>query len=250
MDNMSILLVDDEPDLIWAVQRSLSFAGYEVLTAADGYEALSVARRHLPALIILDIVMPGLNGLEVCHQIRSDPLLANVPVIFLSKRSACTERILGLTEGGDDYLPKPFDIQELKARIVALLRRSRTAAAAIAGGQPGHEQQNNSILVVGGMQLNLRSRQVSVESRQVELTSAEFDLLYFLLNHAGCVFSSQELIQQVWHYPAETANSGLVRWHVKNLRAKIEKDPLHPVMLRTVAHQGYILDCAIHCSNN
>jgi two-component system, OmpR family, response regulator RpaA len=201
-----------------------------------------MARRHLPALIILDIVLPGMDGLEVCRQIRSDPLLAPIPIIFLSKRSACMERVLGLNQGGDDYLPKPFDVQELKARILALLRRSQPASLA---EPPSPAHPKTSVLALGGLQLDLRSRQVIIGNRHVDLTSAEFDLLYFLLTHAGCVFTSQELIQQVWHYPPETTSPGLVRWHVKNLRAKIENDPQHPAWLRTVAHQGYIFNCAI-----
>jgi len=125
MNNESILLVDDEPDLIWAVQRSLSFDGYVVLSAKDGYEALSIARRSFPDLIILDINMPQMNGLEVCRKLRQDPILESVPIIFLTHRNETSDRINGLEEGGDDYLGKPFDLHELKARIKAMLRRNK-----------------------------------------------------------------------------------------------------------------------------
>jgi two-component system, OmpR family, response regulator RpaA len=241
----SILIVDDEPDLVWALQRSLSFAGYEVLTCGDGQQALDIARRHSPALVVLDIVMPGMNGLEVCRHMRHDPLLADIPIIFLTKRSACTDRVLGLNEGGDDYLSKPFDLQEFKARIQALLRRSQHLKQEKAGRMSDEPQQmiGDARLAAGAIVLNTQARLVCVAGRAAELTSAEFDLLYFLMSHPGCVYTSQELVQQIWNYPAESANPGLVRWHMKNLRAKIETDPQHPVYLRTVARQGYKLEC-------
>jgi DNA-binding response OmpR family regulator len=232
-----ILLVDDEQDLVWAVRHSLSDEGYEVLTAYDGVEALAVARRHRPDLVILDIVMPRLDGLQVCHRVRRDPTLAAVPILFLTVRSAIEDRLKGLDEGGDDYLVKPFDLRELKARVKALLRRGRSAPE----GGPGPEGRG-SLLVVGPLTLDLYTRQVRVGEKSIQLTPAEFDLLHHLMTHPGEVFSSQQLLRQVWGYPPETADPGLVRWHMKNLRAKIEPDPVRPVCIRTVPHHGYILD--------
>lgn len=127
MSKARILVVDDEQDLLWALQHSLSDEGYEVLTAQNGKEGLCAARRHRPDLVILDIVMPELNGLRVCRELRRDPSLASVPIIFLTVRSTVEDRIAGLDEGGDDYIVKPFDTGELKARIRALLRRSPSA---------------------------------------------------------------------------------------------------------------------------
>jgi DNA-binding response OmpR family regulator len=231
-----ILLVDDEQDLVWAVRHSLNDEGYEVLTAYDGVEALAVARRHRPDLVILDIVMPRLDGLQVCHVLRRDPALAAVPVLFLTVRNAIDDRIKGLDGGGDDYLVKPFDLGELKARIRALLRRSRPAPE----GAPGLEGRN-SLLKVGPLTLDLHTCQVRVGGKTVQLTPTEFDLLHHLMVHLGEVFSSQQLLQQVWGYPPETADPGLVRWHIKNLRAKIEPDPAQPVYIRTIPRHGYIL---------
>jgi DNA-binding response OmpR family regulator len=232
-----ILLVDDEQDLVWAVRHSLTDEGHEVLTAYDGVEALNVAQRHRPDLIVLDIVMPRLNGLQVCRSLRRDPTLAAVPILFLTVCSAIEDRIRGLDEGGDDYIVKPFDLGELKARVRALLRRARSALQ----GGPGPEDPD-SLLVVGSLALNLHTCQVRVREKTAQLTPTEFDLLHHLIAHAGEVFSSQQLLQQVWGYPPRTADPALVRWHIKNLRVKIELDPAHPVYIRTVPRHGYMFE--------
>jgi DNA-binding response OmpR family regulator len=235
MSMARILLVDDEQDLVWAVQHSLGDEGYEVLTAYDGLEALAIARRHRPDLVILDIVMPRLDGLQVCQRLRRDPTLAAVPILFLTVHSAIEDRIKGLDEGGDDYLVKPFDLRELRARVRALLRRGRSAPE----GGPGPEGRGS--LVVGPLTLDLHTCQVGVGEKTVQLTPTEFNLLHHLMIHPGEAFSSPRLLQQVWGYPPETADPGLVRWHIKNLRAKIEPDPTHPVYIRTVPRHGYML---------
>jgi DNA-binding response OmpR family regulator len=231
---MSILLVDDEHDLVWALSYSLRDEGYEVLTANDGAEAIAIARRHQPDLIILDIMMPGLNGLQVCHNLRRDAHTAATPILFLTGRSDVEDRVAGLNEGGDDYLVKPFDLRELKARIGALLRRRRAT-----GGQPS---QPHGCLMVGPLTLNVLSRQLWRGEAAIQLTQAEADLLSFLMRHPGQVFSSYELLERVWNYPRDIADPSLVRWHMKNLRAKIEPEPARPVYIRTVPHQGYILN--------
>lgn len=235
-----ILLVDDEQDLVWAVRHSLRDEGYEVLAAYDGQEALTVARRHRPDLVILDIMLPRLNGLQVCRQLRRDPALAAVPILFLSVHRGIDDRVAGLDEGGDDYLTKPFDLRELKARVRALLRRSRVA--------PTERQEANdqsSPLVVGALTLDPLTRQVRVGGKAVQLTPAEFDLLRHLMAHPGEVFSSQQLLEQVWGYNQEMAEPSLVRWHIRNLRTKIEPDPSQPVYICTVPRHGYILDATV-----
>ena len=126
MSKTYILVADDEPDLVWAIQRCLKGAGYEVLTAHDGLEALAVARRHPPALVVLDINMPVLDGLEVCQRMRRDTNLASIPILFLTVSSTISDRVLGLDQGADDYMTKPFDLLEFKARIRALLRRGQS----------------------------------------------------------------------------------------------------------------------------
>ena len=230
-----LMLVDDEWDLVWAVRRSLSHEGYEVFTAYDGLEALALARRAYPDLIILDIVMPRLDGLEVCRMLRREPGLAAVPILFLSVRSAIEDRIRGLDEGGDDYLVKPFELGELKARIRALLRRSQRATRDAQLDEQGY-------LVMGSLTLDLGVRQACVGERRAQLTPTEFDLLKYLMKHPGKLFSSKQLLLKVWGYPLETADLSLVRWHIRNLRSKIEPDPTHPMYIRTVPRQGYVLD--------
>ena len=232
-----ILLVDNEQDLVWAVQHSLSDEGYEVLTAYDGVEALAIAQRHRPDLVILDIIMPRLDGLQVCRKLRRDPTLAAVPILFLTVRSAIEDRIKGLDEGGDDYLVKPFDLEELKARVRALLRRARATPE----GGPGAEGQG-PLLVAGPLTLDLHTCQVHVGSETAQLTPTEFDLLHHLMTHPAEVFSSQQLLQQVWGYPPRVGDPGTVRWHIKNLRTKIEPDPDQPVYIRTVPHHGYVFE--------
>jgi len=232
-----ILLVDDEQDLVWSLRHSLSDEGYEVLTAYDGVEALNAARRHRPDLVILDIVMPRLDGLQVCRRLRRDPTLAAVPILFLTVCSTIEARIKGLDEGGDDYLVKPFDLGELKARVRALLRRSRSDL----GRRPEAEGRGPT-LVVNSLALDLHTCQVHVEEKTMQLTPTEFDLLHHLMTHPGEVFSSQQLLQQVWGYPPRTGDPGTVRWHIKNLRDKIEPDPAHPVYILTVPRHGYMFE--------
>lgn len=232
-----ILLVDDEQDLVWALRHSLSDEGHEVLTAYDGVEALAIARRHRPDMAILDIVMPRLDGLQVCRRLRRDPTLAAMPILFLTQRSAIEDRIKGLDEGGDDYIVKPFDLAELKARVRTLLRRARSALQ----GEPVIEG-SDSLLVVGPLALNLHTCQVRVGEKTAQLTPTEFDLLHHLMIHPGEVFSSQHLLRQVWGYPPRTADPALVRWHIKNLRIKIEPDPGYPVYIRTVPRHGYMFE--------
>lgn len=240
MANPCILVVDDERHLVWAVQRSLSESGYQVLTAYDGVEALAVARRYPPDFIVLDVIMPYLDGFEVCRRLRRDPVLADVPILFLTARDAIEDRVAGFDQGGDDYLAKPFDLRELKARIDALLRRSRSDSRP----EPRTESPP-STLRMGSLDLDPNTCQVCVgETGAVPLTPTECELLQHLMSHPGEVFSSRQLLQQVWGYPLETADPSLVRWHIKNLRAKIEPDPARPTYIRTLARLGYVYSTA------
>lgn len=235
MPGNRILVVDDEQDLVWAVRHSLSDEGYEVLTAYDGVEALAVALRYHPDLVILDIRMPGLDGFEVCRKLRRNPNMAAVPILFLTVCTGTKDRIKGLDEGGDDYLPKPFDLQELKARIRALLRRGRPTPGR------GLRPEDTHVLKVGSLALDLHTHQVCVRGNSMQLTPIEFKLLHYLMIHPSELFSTRQLLEEVWGYPFGTVDSSLVRWHMKNLRAKIEPDPSRPVHICTVPCHGYIL---------
>lgn len=223
-----ILLADDEPDVVWALRRSLRAGGHEVITARDGVETLALARRHPPDLILLDITMPALDGLQVLRRLRDDSGLAAVPVLILSARSSVEDRVKGLEGGGDDYLIKPFDLRELQARIRALLRR-------VWGGTA----RDPSRIAISTLVLDAKAREVRVGDKAVHVTPIEFDLLYLFLSHPGELFSHEDLLQLVWGYGLDAGGSGVVRWHIKRLRDKIEADPLRPVYIRTVSGHGY-----------
>lgn len=227
-----ILIVDDEADLVWAVGQALRHEGYTVRVAYDGVEALELCRYSVPDLIILDVAMPHMDGFTLCQTLRRDPSLADVPVLFLTGRDTLDDRLRGFEEGGDDYMAKPFDLRELKARVRALLRRS---------ARPASSTEEAGTLRVGDLNLNLQTRTVQVGSQIRQLTPAEFELLTFLMRHPNEVYSSEQLLRHVWGYDPDAAEPSLVRWHVMNLRNKIEQDPSRPMYLCTVPRHGYIL---------
>ncbi|NTV63539.1 MAG: response regulator transcription factor [Oscillochloris sp.] len=227
-----ILLVDDEDDLLWVVGRALYDEGHSVRMAHDGVEALDMVQRQRPDLIVLDVSMPKMNGFELCQVLHSRPGLSMVPVLFLTGRNTVEDRLRGFEEGADDYLIKPFDLRELKARIRALLRR-------VPGGSLAAPLVTT--LRVGQLSLDLHTCQAEVAGAPVQLTPAEFDLLGYLMRHPNEVCSSERLLREVWNYAPDAAEPGLVRWHVMNLRSKIEPDPHHPVHLCTIPRHGYIL---------
>ncbi len=222
-----ILVVDDEDSIRSLIRRRLETEGYEVLTAGDGEEALRLAEEWLPDLVILDVIMPRIDGLELCRRMREDPHLAQLPVVFLTSRESVNDRIRGFEAGADDYLPKPFDLRELSLRIRALLRRVQARV-------PEAE-----ILRVGDLALNTKTFTLQVGEKEVLLTPVEFQLMHHLMQHAGEVFSSDQLLQEVWGYPPGAGSSDLVRAHVRNLRSKIEPVPTHPVYLQTISRHGY-----------
>jgi DNA-binding response OmpR family regulator len=234
---MHILVADDELDLVWAIQRSLHDEGYQVSCAYDGVQALTLARQSHPDLVILDIVMPHMNGLDVCHSIRQDASLGYIPILFLTVRNAIEDRVYGLDSGCDDYLVKPFDLRELKARIRAVLRRQRAASPEETEG----EIEQEAVLCVPPLSLDLHNHQLHFREKFIQLTQVEFSLLHYLMCHPAEIFSSEQLLQQVWGYSWGTADPSLVRWHIRNLRAKIEPDPAQPQYICTVPRQGYLL---------
>jgi len=231
-----ILLVDDEPDFLWAVQYSLEDEGYEVFTALDGVEALATARRHHPDLIILDIRMPRMDGLEVCREVRRDPTLATVPILMLTALGDIKHEVTGLDEGADDYVVKPFEIKALKARVRALLRRGRLTR----GGEL--TPNGRRYLQGGNLTLDLNTREVHVGDKTEQLTPTEFNLLRHLMSHPGEVYSAREILKFVWGFTWEPTSTSLVRWHIQNLRAKIEPDPTHPIYIHTVRGHGYMFE--------
>ena len=236
MQSHSILLIDDHYQLVQGIRNTLQEEGYEIIVAANGLDGLKAARRHRPDLIVLDINMPLMDGLEVCNRLRADHQFRKVPILFLTSRNSVEDRVRGLDNGADDYLAKPFNTAELKARIRAQLRRTGAL-------QIETNAQIADRLEVGPLTLDLKACWVQVNHDEtIQLTPAEFELLHYLMTHPNQTFSGDDLLENVWAYEPGTADRSLARWHIRNLRSKIEPDPANPTYIRTIPRHGYILD--------
>ena len=220
-----MLVVDDDQTVGEVVERYLRREGCDVLRAVDGTGALALAQGREPDLVVLDLMLPGVDGLEVCRRLRRT---TDVPIIMLTARSEPVERITGLELGADDYLTKPFSPRELVARAAAVLHRARGGGAAEAVAEP---------LQVGAFRVDLRARRVRVHDQPTELTAREFDLLAHLVRHPGRVFTREELLRDVWGY--DFGDTSTVTVHVRRLREKIEREPSAPQALQTVWGVGY-----------
>jgi two-component system, OmpR family, response regulator ResD len=223
----SILVVDDEPTIAEVVARYLARAGYDTRTAADGPSAVAAARIHRPDLVVLDIMLPGLDGLEVMRRLHDDAE-ARLPVILLTAKGEESDRLVGLRRGADDYVVKPFSPRELVARVEAVLRR--------ADGAPDPDAQ--APLRFQGLEIEPDTHRVIAGGEHVELTAREFDLLHFLARHPEQVFSRDQLRDRVWD-SAIHGDTTTVTVHVRRLRAKIEPDPSDPLWIETVWGVGY-----------
>ncbi len=224
MSGETILVVDDEPKLVKTVRAYLENAGFRVVTASDGQMALTVYRHEKPALVILDLGLPGMDGLDVARTLRRD---SNVPIIMLTARVDETDKLIGLEMGADDYVTKPFSPRELVARVRAVLRRTG-----------GEREPAAAPIVAGDVHVDLERRQATIGRQAVDLTPTEFDLLVVLARHPGRVFSRLELLDRVQGYAFE-GYERTVDAHVKNLRQKIEPDPKEPRYVLTVYGVGY-----------
>jgi len=223
-----ILVVDDEESIVQFVSYNLRKEGYEVTSAKDGDEAIALAETEPFDLVILDIMLPGTDGYEVCRRLRAS---GDVPVLFLSARDTELDKVVGLELGGDDYLSKPFGVRELLARVKALLRRSagRTTTEGTATGD---------VIVTAGMTLDEAAHVAMHGDEEIDLTPREFELLACLMRHAGKVLSREQLLKQAWNwqYVVETKT---VDTHVKRLRDKLEKAGVDPAVVETVRGYGY-----------
>lgn len=217
-----VLVVEDDEDIAQALQRSLRMEGYEVRAAADGKAALEHGRTFAPDLVILDLGLPEIDGIEVARQLRNDD---DVPILILTARDALESRVEGLDAGADDYLVKPFERQELLARMRALLRR--------------RPPRGSAPLRVGDLSLNVDTHEISRGERQIELTQREFELLEYLMRNERIVISRQRLLDEVWGYdPFSTTNT--IEVFVSNLRRKLEAEG-EPRLLHTIRGAGYVL---------
>lgn len=221
-----VLVVDDEPQILEVVSKYLAREGFQVSTARDGEAALATFNSSKPDLVVLDLMLPKVDGLEVFRRLRT---LSAVPVIMLTAKGEETDRIVGLELGADDYITKPFSPRELVARVKAVLRRATTGSMLETGERT---------LVRGELRIDPRARSVLVAEKDVELTSKEFDLLWFLASHPGQVFTRTQLLDHVWGFEYY-GDSSTVTVHIRRLREKIESDPANPHYLSTVWGVGY-----------
>lgn len=229
MAGQKILVVDDEAAVRKVVEHHLRLEGYQVITAGDGGSAFELIRTHEPDLIILDILLPDLDGIEVCREIRKEN---DVPIIFLTSKRDSSDIVLGLGVGGDDYIVKPFNHKELIARVKASLRRSRPQYI---DGKPCGQKQ---VLTYPGLEINLSSRTVLVDGTPVALTNKEFELLALLAQNPNRVFTYHQLLELVWQFKYN-ADYRTIMVHVNRLRKKIEHDPSQPRYIITVRRIGY-----------
>ena len=218
-----ILIVDDEPEMVRGLEDNLRFEGYQTLTAGDGERALALALSEAPDLILLDLMLPGLSGWDVCRTLRQRGL--DIPVIMLTARGTEAEQVQGLELGADDYVTKPFSLRELLARIRAVLRR------------PGPRKSFESF-AFGDVRLEARTRQTFRSGREVGLTRKEFELMHYLVANQGEILTRDRLLNEVWGYE-RFPTTRTVDTHILRLRQKFEPDPEHPTHILTVHGQGY-----------
>jgi two-component system, OmpR family, KDP operon response regulator KdpE len=221
-----ILVVDDEPQILRVMRMSLPARGYEVRTASGGKEALEEIRKEMPDLLVLDLVMPGMSGLEVCQRVRE---VTPIPIIILSAKGSESDKVAALDFGADDYVTKPFGMNELLARVRAVLRRSPASEA------------DSPVLTVGDVFIDSAERRVLIAGKETKLTPKEFDVLKYLVSNAGKVMTHRKLLQAVWGWQS-TDQTEYVRVVINQLRRKIEPDPQHPRYILTEPWVGYRYD--------
>ncbi|GAC1362386.1 MAG: response regulator transcription factor [Ktedonobacteraceae bacterium] len=238
-----ILVVDDEEVLVETIAYNLEQSGYQVETAVDGVSALEAAHRDSFDLIVLDIMLPGMDGLEVCRQLRREDRTATVPIIMLTAKGEEIDKVVGLEVGADDYVTKPFGRRELLARIRALLRRADYPA-----GEERTSQQDSSPdslspvrteLVGGPLRIDQAGRRVNCRGQDLELQPKQFDLLTYLVRNRGTVLTRDQLLHNVWGYDY-AGDTRTVDVHVRWLREKLEEDPANPKLIQTVRGVGYV----------
>jgi Response regulators consisting of a CheY-like receiver domain and a winged-helix DNA-binding domain len=238
----TILVVDDEAVLLETIVYNLEQSGYRVLTAADGVSALEIVHHEIPDLILLDLMLPYMDGLEVCRQLRKDDRTAATPIIMLTAKSDEIDKVVGLEVGADDYVTKPFGRHELMARIRAHLRRSEYPAAA-----DEHDDDDDMEhvvprreLVAGPLRIDQAGRRVRCRGQELELQPKQFDLLTYLVRNRGTVLTRDQLLHNVWGYDY-VGDTRTVDVHVRWLREKLEEEPANPKLIQTVRGVGYVL---------
>jgi DNA-binding response OmpR family regulator len=232
MSRQSVLVVEDDAQVRALCAQALTEEGFSVRVARNGVEALQRVEEQLPQIMIIDVVMPEMNGVELCRAMRRLPSAAGLPVLFLTARGDIADKATGFAVGADDYLTKPFDIRELVMRVRALLRRPAGASGTVVA----------AVIDAGDLSLDPGQFTVTTPETTALLTPAEFDLLAYLMQNAGRIHSSQKLLEEVWGYKPLDGSADLVRRHIKNIRDKIEPTPSKPRYIRTVRPHGYVVE--------
>jgi phosphate regulon transcriptional regulator PhoB len=223
----TILVVDDEEPIRELLRFNLEKEGYLVCVAKDGQEALKHVENDQPDLLVLDLMLPGMDGLEVCQKLRSNPKSQQIPIIMLTAKGEEIDKVLGLELGADDYMTKPFSPRELLARIKARLRRPNS-----------QEEADARIIIRGELRVDVTGFRVHVRGEETELTPKEFELLRVLVAHPGKVYSRDELLERIWGYEYD-GDTRTVDVHVRHLRLKVERDPSNPEYIETLRGIGY-----------
>ncbi|HEY1351181.1 MAG TPA: response regulator transcription factor [Ktedonobacteraceae bacterium] len=237
-----ILVVDDEIVLLETIVYNLEQAGYQVFTATDGVSALEAAHREQPDLVILDVMLPGIDGLEVCRQLRHRDETSDMLILMLTARGEEIDKVVGLEMGADDYVTKPFGKHELLARVRAILRRLQKTAPLEEGSaqESGGHTRPPRTLEAGPIWMNLDGRRVLCRGQELELQPKQFELLRFLMQNRGTVLTRDQLLQNVWGYDY-AGDTRTIDVHVRWLREKLEEDPASPRLIQTVRGVGYCL---------
>jgi DNA-binding response OmpR family regulator len=229
MANQRILVVEDDTTLLDVLKYNLEKEGFEVVTAGDGVKALEQARAEQPSMMILDIMLPNMDGYEVCRILRGE---MTIPILMLTAKAGEIDKVVGLELGADDYMTKPFSTRELMARVRALLRRSTITK------QVDDKTETPPVLKSGNLELDISRHETSIDNNSIELSPKEFDLLSYLMKHKGKVYNRDFLLKQIWGYEY-SGDSRTIDVHIRWLRKKIEVDPDHPQRLITLRGVGY-----------
>jgi two-component system response regulator MprA len=231
----AVLVIEDDEGVVEFIKLGLRYENFQVESAEDGLEGISAAQRLNPAIIILDLLLPGeIDGMEVCRRLRENPTTRDIPILMLTAKSDLQDKVAGLNIGADDYLAKPFNFDELVARIRAIIRRQQRASQ----GEDG--QQSGQMLEFGDLSMNLATREVSLAGRLIPLTTTEFNLLHLFMSHPNHVLDRQTILNRVWGYDF-MGETNIIEVYVRYLREKLEETPSAPRYIQTVRGIGYIL---------
>jgi two-component system response regulator MprA len=229
-----VLIIEDEENIVELIKLGLKYEGFQVEACADGIESVAAAQRLNPNLVILDLGLPSIDGLEVCRRLRGNPTTRDLPILMLTAKDDVRDKIIGLETGADDYLTKPFSFEELLARIHAILRRQRRVQ------RSGSGEADSQILQFDDIQLNTATREVTRGGRLIELTVTEYNLLHLFMSHPRQVLDRQTILNRVWGYDF-LGETNIIEVYVRYLREKIEDAPSTPRLIQTVRGVGYIL---------